>query len=130
MTTPNTRLQQRALLNHALEVIGFDEEQVKHIKETCKFLCLDSLEALVNNEKLECTLLDVNLFPIPEVLLLEIAYIRFPIFSTKLAPEVLPFRRSRHSKMLKMDIWLGKSYVLTTRDKVIWTIMLQTCCKN
>jgi hypothetical protein len=71
MTTPNTRLQQRALLDHALEIIGFDSNAVKHIKEACKVLRLDSLEALANNEKVESTLLDVNLFPIPEVLLLE-----------------------------------------------------------
>jgi len=78
MTTPNTRQQQRALLKHALEVIGYDEDQVKHIKETCKVLCLDSLEVLVDNEQLESTLLDKDLFPIPEVLLLEklIRYIR------------------------------------------------------
>ena len=78
LTTLNTRQQQRVLLNCALEVIGYDEYQAKHIKEACKVLCLDSLEVLVDSEQLEFTLLDINLFPIPEVLLLEklIRYIR------------------------------------------------------
>ena len=57
---------------------AYDNDQVKHIKEACKVLCLDYLEVLVNNEQFESTLLDMNLFPIPEVLLLEklVRYIR------------------------------------------------------
>ena len=48
-----------------------------------------------------------------------VAYIRYSIFSTKLAQEILPFQKSRSSNMLKMGIWLGKPYVLSTRDKEI-----------
>jgi hypothetical protein len=56
----------------------YDDDQVKHTKETCKVLPLDSLEVLVDIEQLKSTLLDKDLFPIPEVLLSEklVRYVR------------------------------------------------------
>ena len=57
---------------------AYDNDQVKHIKEACKVLRLDSLEVLVNNKQLESTVLNKDLFPIPEVLLLKklVRYVR------------------------------------------------------